>query len=165
MWTNPDTGEMLASPFIRSAYNYSMDKASEDSGIEFKEPSLTKQAFAEEADINTIVRRFGLTGELPDGLQVPESGDFVNALNYHESMNVIRKAEESFMELPAEVRARFRNDPGEFMDFVHKKENLEEARKLGIAMPAPAAPVEPPPMKVLVVEPEGKKPSKDGVTS
>lgn len=127
----------FAAPFVRSPYNYDRDAASLAAGLECPEATLTQQQFAEQSDINTIVRNFGLTGELPENLRVPQSGDFTGVVDYHTAMNMVRAAEEAFMELPADVRARFHNDPQELQDFVENADNLEEARKLGIAVPAP----------------------------
>ena len=48
--------------FCRSEYNYDRDKVSEETGLNCKDLSLAKQSFADECDINNIVKRFGLTG-------------------------------------------------------------------------------------------------------
>lgn len=147
------TGEIIAKvqpPFVRSAYNYDRDAVSLETGAENDEPSMAKQSFAEEADINTIVRRFGLTGELPTDVAVPQSGDFENAMDFHSAMNVVRAAEEAFMELPAEVRYEFANDPGRFLAFVHDPANRDRAEKLGIVVPKPVE-VAPAPIAVRVV--------------
>lgn len=157
------TGEILFSadiatqpPFIRSAYNYDMDAASIRTGLSCPEPTKTQQQFAEEADINTIVERFGLTGELPSNLKVPQSGDFSEVVSdYQTALNMVLEADHAFMQLPAEVRARFRNDPGELVDFVSDEKNRDEAIKLGLVVP-PKAP--PDPIRVRVEpEPEVKK--------
>lgn len=121
--------------FIRTAHNYDMDKASEEHGTANNEPSMAKQSFAEEVDINTIVKRFGLTGELPTNIRMPTYGDFTEALDYHQALNAIARANEAFDAMPAEVRARFHNNPGEFVDFCEKAENREEAIKLGLITP------------------------------
>ena len=39
-------------------------------------------------------------------------GDFTGAVDYHEAMNIVAKADQMFMDLPASIRARFGNDPG-----------------------------------------------------
>lgn len=123
---------MIPKVFVRSAFNYDMDKASDEAGLKCQDPTLAIQSGAEEADINTIVRRFGLTGQLPSNVRQPEYGDFTGINNYHEAMNAIIQAEESFEAMPAEVRARFHNDPGEFVDFVADEANRAEAEKLGL---------------------------------
>lgn len=159
---DPETGEILP-VFIRTPYNYDTDAASLAAGHRNDEPSMTKQSFAEEADINTIVRKFGLTGELPpNGVRMPDYGDFTDAVNdYQTALNAVIAADEAFMQLPAETRFRFGNDPQRLMEFLAKKENLDEARKLGLAVPAPPIPEEPKPAKVIIVEnPDGGNPKK-----
>jgi len=112
-------------------------------------PGLTVQASKEEADINTLVRRFGLTGQMPQNVRVPLSGDFTDALDFRDSLHAIMEAEKSFAALPAEVRRRFGNDPAEFVDFATaldregKLLHLEEMRSMGLAVPAPTPPSAP----------------------
>lgn len=132
--------------FVRDPFNYDRDAASLASGISTG-PGMAQQQFRDECDINTIVRRFGLTGEMPVSARMPSYGDFTGISDYREALHAVRDAEASFMELPAPVRERFRNDPALFVDFCLDPSNLEEARKLGLAKPAPAAsaPVEPGP--------------------
>lgn len=66
----------VESVFLRTGHNYDRDEASLESGVLNDSPSLTKQSFAEECDINTIVERFGLTGELPMDVRAPQYADF-----------------------------------------------------------------------------------------
>lgn len=143
-------------PFVRSANNYDTMLVSNKTGLKCEDVSLAKQSFAEEADINTIVKRFGLTGQLPSDVRMPVSGDFTEITDFHQAMNAVRQAEESFMEMPAHVRARFNNDPGLFVDFCMDDNNREEAVKLGLvppkAVPA-AAPAAPTGASGAVVEP------------
>lgn len=117
--------------------------------------SRTKQSFKEECDINTIVRRFGLTGQAPSGVRMPTYGDFTGLANFHEAVNAIALANEAFDQMPSAVRARFDNDPGKFVDFCNSQENREEAIKLGLVPPpAPVQePVELPPQRVVIVDP------------
>lgn len=109
-----------------------MDYASSRSGLECKDESLARQSEAEDADINTIVRRFGLTGQLPDNIRLPQYGDFTNITSYHEAMNQVARAGEEFDKLPAAIRARFHNDPEEFVEFCSDKQNEDELEKLGL---------------------------------
>lgn len=140
---------MIRAPFVRSAYNYDQDDASAEAGLLCEDESLTVQAEVEESDINTIVRRFGITGELPTNVRVPLSGDFAAAGDYHSSLNALLEADKSFMAMPAEIRARFDHDPAKLIAFVEDPANRDEAIKLGIVnapqapVPASAAPVAP----------------------
>jgi len=57
--------------FVRSPYNYDMAKASVESGLACEDASRAVQSQREDADINVIVKRFGLTGQLPQNVRVP----------------------------------------------------------------------------------------------
>lgn len=98
-------------------------------------PSRTKQEFAEEVDINTIVRRFGLTGELPVGVPQVMQGDFTTVMDFRGAMDMIVKAREMFDAMPAEVRAEFSNDPAEFLAFTSDEKNRARAMELGLVRP------------------------------
>lgn len=122
-------------PFFRTPYNYDTNKASDESALKCADKTRTQQHFADDADINVIVKRFGLTGQLPQGVRMPQYADFEEAIDFQTAMNAIRAAQESFDAMPANVRARFHNDPGEFVDFVANEENRAEAEKLGLVLP------------------------------
>lgn len=123
--------------FVRSAHNYDRDEASEASGLVNVKPSKTQQQFKEQADINTIVKNFGVTGRVPVVARTPLIVDFDAPLDYRMMVDVLRDAQQKFMELPAKVRSRFANDPGEFVDFVQNPDNLDELRRMGLALEKP----------------------------
>lgn len=98
-------------------------------GVRFTVPSRVKQEFLEESDINTLVKRFLKTGQMPE----PVAGryaDFTQVEDYQEVMNRIINFENEFMSLPAEMRKRFDNDPANLIEFLAK--SPDEARKLGL---------------------------------
>lgn len=135
--------------FIRSAYNYDTALASDQAALLCEDPSRAQQQFKDECDINVICQRFGITGEMPQTLQTPLQGDFTDVLDYQGALNLIRAADAGFMTLPADLRSRFQNDPGQMLDFLSDDGNRAEAEKLGLlqivpqlnkAAPAPPAP-------------------------
>jgi len=128
-------------PFVRSAYNYDRDKASDESGLKCLDVSRAKQSHKEECDINTIVRRFGVGRDMPSGVRPPMFGDFDGVGNYQDALNVLLDSQRSFAQMPALVRERFANDPGRFMDFCSDDRNYDEAVKLGLAMDSRPKPV------------------------
>lgn len=69
-------------------------------------------------------------------------GDFSSGIDFAESLRRTQAAEESFLELPAKIRSRFKNNPGELIDFVMNTDNREEAVELGI-LARPEAPNKP----------------------
>lgn len=125
-------------PFLRSSFNYDTDAASRESGLRCSDVTLAKQSFQEECDINVIVRRFGLTGQLPTGVRAPTYGDFSDVVDFHTAMNAVAQAGEAFDRMPAEIRARFHNSPQEFVEFCSQESNREEASKLGLVVPKAA---------------------------
>lgn len=128
------------------------------------DPSLTRQSETEDADINTIVRRFGLLGGMPKDARPLMYGDFSHIGDFQSAFAAVADANELFMSMPAEVRSRFKNDPQTFLEFCENGNNREEAKKLGLLIPeAPAAK----PMEVIVknadVSVEPAKPAKVSV--
>lgn len=147
--------ETIIVPFVRSPYNYDTNAASDESALQCLDPSLTKQEFAEDADINTIVRRFNITGQLPQNVQAPVYGDFEGVFDFQSAMNIVVQAEQSFMAMPAEVRARFLNNPQRFVEFCSDERNRDEAVRLGLVFKASVATSEPAPAKGAPDAPKG----------
>lgn len=101
---------------------------------------MTDQSFAEEADLNKMLEKYHRTGQLPGNVRVGTYGDFYEAPDFMAAQQTIIEAESHFLALPSRIRARFGNDPVNFLAFVHDKNNLEEARKLGLLKDEPPAP-------------------------
>lgn len=119
--------------FLRTGFNYDSDKASLESGLACsQDDDMTQQQFAEDADINTIVRRFGLTGELPTNFRPPMYGDFSDVTDFQTAMNAVALAQQQFMQMPPQLRERFANDPQKLMAFLDDDANRDEALKLGL---------------------------------
>lgn len=126
----------MAVPFVRSPYNYDVNEASDEAGLDCSgDKGRTQQSFAEEVDINTIVKRFGLTGELPENIPQVMTGDFEGVYDFQSAMDLVVQARESFMAMPADVRTRFDNDPHKFVDFTSDEKNFDEAVKWGLVRP------------------------------
>lgn len=105
--------------------------------------TLVQKQFAREADINELVRRFGLTGKMPVPVTDPSFyGDVGEIPDLRTALERVREARERFLALPARVRSRFHNDPAELFAFLNDEENRPEAVKLGLIVERPA--VEPP---------------------
>ena len=131
-------------PKFRTAYGVRVAQQ-----ISFPADGRTKQAHKDETDINKILRQYMKTGNINHlNLHGSQYG-FATGDDFLESMNIVTKANEMFLDLPSEVRTRFDNNPEQFLDFVQNPENLEELRKLGLAHPET---VDPPPTYVQVVE-------------
>lgn len=136
---------------LKSAYD-DFESASKETGLFCPEESLAVQDALEESDINTIVRRFGLTGQLPENVSTPQYGDYTGITDYQSALNTVIAAQESFLEMPGDVRARFHNDPQEFLEFFSDDKNRDEARKLGLLVPEAVVP-EPVAVRVIADAP------------
>lgn len=126
---------MKETPFVRSPYNYDMNKAGDDSGLKCLDASLTQQHLADETDINKLVERFVVTGEIPQLTMPPLQGDFTNVPTYQEALNLMRAADASFMQLDAKIRSQFDNDPGKFVDFASDEKNATKLREWHLLSP------------------------------
>lgn len=95
--------------------------------------SMTKQEFKDDCDVNVILKRILKTGEMPKFMSSSGTyGDFSEMPSYREAMDIVNSARDLFMELPAEVRLRFENDPQALMDYLADPKNDEEALRLGL---------------------------------
>lgn len=98
------------------------------------EPSLTQQHFAENADINVLVKRLGLEdAPLPvEALDPRYYGDFTEVPDLRTALDLVRDAENRFMELPARLRAKFDNSSAKLWSWIHDPDNGPEAVRLGL---------------------------------
>lgn len=121
---------------VRSAYLYDADEVSEETATVNNEPSMTVQSEKDSADINVILERFGITGQLPQNVRPPTFQDFGDTVfDFRSAVEAIAMAEDSFMSMPARVRAEFENDPQKFVEFCSEEKNLPRMRELGLAVP------------------------------
>jgi phage internal scaffolding protein len=117
-----------------SAYD-DFSAMSDETGLRCLDPSLTQQQFKDESDINVIVDRFMKTGVMPDSVSMPQYVDYEGVFDFQSAMNTIRAADENFMRMDAKVRSRFHNSPQEFLEFFANPDNVDEAVRLGLAVP------------------------------
>lgn len=95
--------------------------------------SLTQQQFKDDCDVNLIMAKFMKTGQVTHwNSKSGVYGDFTEIPSYHEAMQTITQAQDAFMQLPAEVRLKFNNDPQQLMDYLNDPQKVEESVKLGL---------------------------------
>ena len=105
---------------------------------EVGEESMTKQSYKKECDINYIMKKFENTYgvnflDVHPRAMAGEFGDFTLAEDYRSAIEQVRKAEAGFMELPAQLREKFSNDAGMFLEWVQNPSNFDEIVSLGLA--------------------------------
>lgn len=124
-----------------------------------RDEGKTRQDQRDDADINVIVKRYGLTGQLPQVRpKIPMEADFRDAGDFDlgAALRFVRDADAAFMAYPAEVRAKFDNDPAEFVRFVENPSNKEECIRMGILAKEPPPPVKEVMDVRVITEPEKK---------
>lgn len=105
-----------------------------------EEPSLTKQEFTETCDPNFIIDRVRRGQDVSAFMSVrtPQYGDFTNAPDsYHQALSFVTEAKQSFMQLDPEIRSKFDNDPGKFLDYVNNPDNAQALIDMGLAVAKP----------------------------
>ena len=123
---------------------------------DFVKPSLVKEEFQADSDINEIMRKWSVTGVLQSSTVANmRFGDFGNVVDYHGALSQITAAEQDFAMLPAEVRDRFSNDVSSLLQALDDPERAEELRELGL-QPLEEDPTDPTPP---APEPEAPAPA------
>ena len=99
-------------------------------------PSMTKQEFVAECDINNIIKQYSATGQLKHISARAAQGQYLNLpddLDFQTSLEIVRQGQEAFATLPSAIRGRFENDPQQFLAFLSDPANQDEVIKLGFA--------------------------------
>lgn len=112
-------------------HNYDTRMVSDETATPIVGESLTQQHFTEEVDINVIVRRFGLTGQLPQAVSAGVYGDFTGISDFDSALETIERTRERFMALPAELRERFDNDPAVLVRYAETMSEQELVATFG----------------------------------
>lgn len=120
---------------------YSQYNPKPHKGHDPKGKTMVQTHFMDECDINQIIAkaRRGIVPQVFFTQKSPWFGDFSNGLSYHDMQNVLIDTEKAFMELPAKVRERFKNDPAALVAFLDNEDNRDEAIKLGLIPEPPKA--------------------------
>lgn len=101
----------------------------------------------------TDIQRIKQSGFEPVDPNQMTFADVSGEFDYRDALDKIVEIEESFAMLPAVVRAQFKNDPIEAIEFVQNSENLEKAAEMGlIPKPEISQPVENQPVEKKISE-------------
>lgn len=95
---------------------------------------LVEQCHKDDCDINKIIGRYDRHGVLNTVNEAKKwYGDFTEVNEFQQAQELVAKGKTYFEELPSEVRNKFRNDPGNFLEFASDPRNNKEMVKLGLA--------------------------------
>lgn len=98
-------------------------------------PSLTKQSFKQECDVNFVVKNHGQRG-MWDHLNPlpPTYGDFTGSLALQEATQLVEQAQLDFDSLPAEVRSACHNDPAMLLQLLANQDDTARLVELGLPL-------------------------------
>ena len=104
--------------------------------------SPTQQHMRDECDINNIIAKLHQDGAVTHlSTRAPRWGEDVSSYpDFQDAMQLVITAREQFAALPSAVRARFDNDPAQFLRFMNNPEDASEAISLGLATEAEDSP-------------------------
>lgn len=123
------------SKLIRCVY----DPTSRSGTVFNREFCRTKASFKDEADINSIMRKYNRTGFLVDPTvavtRKPFYGDFSSTAGFRELQDRLAAIRQVFDSLPSDFRARLGNDPANLADYIADPANATEAASLGLIKP------------------------------
>lgn len=136
--------QVSGNPFVlpRAPGTYDSDAVSNATAYVEVMPSLTEQSDEPEANINNMVERLGIAEVMARGYTGPVLGDFSEAPgSFQEALHRLDAAKSAFAALPARVRSRFGNDPGEMLEFLERSDEgaFDEAIGLGLIKARPGA--------------------------
>lgn len=144
-------GEMLSSVYVKKDQDY---------GVANDSPSLTRQEFAEECDINTLMSKYDKVGFPAHISKGPgQYLDVSDVPDLQRAMQVLSDARDAFMRLPARTRFEFDNDPAKFVAFAQDPQNNAQMREWGLTEPLPEAP-KPQEVKIVGDDRPAPEPSK-----
>lgn len=127
--------------FAKAADGFEQERSFE-SGIDNQidlYPDKTVQSDVDGAEINKLVKRFGLTtDEMPDPAIWDHMGDFSDVVDLHTMMNRVVESRQAFESLPSTLREVFGNNPANLLEFLEDPRNAEDAARMGLLTPEAA---------------------------
>lgn len=110
-----------------------------------EQESMTQQQYKDDCDVNLIIKKYIETGSVTHVRNAAEGvyADLTDLPSFEEAMKTVAEASAAFETVPAHIRLRFNNDPGQFISFLDNPENDEEAIKLNLKVRRQAPPPDP----------------------
>ena len=123
---------------VRTPYNYDRDEVSKNTALVCPEETLAQQNMKDETDLNIMIRKYGV---LPaEEVNWKDFDATIIPKDYHALRNMIKEADQAFLDLPADLRAECDNDQEKFLSMLNEKQaeirkqekaSKQEAKKIG----------------------------------
>ena len=99
-----------------------------------EKPSRAKQEFQKECDINNILDKYKKTGVVTHlNTRSPDYGCAPD-MDLREAIEVAKRANQQFLELPSKLRNHFQNDVQSFIEAVADPEQHDKLFELGLTV-------------------------------
>lgn len=102
-------------------------------GTENNEDSQTDPSFAEQCNVNNIIKKYKETGQITH--MARSQGVYADVSTVTDLLTAttqVEKAAEAFKTIPAELRRKLNEDPAALIDFLNDPNNDEEAIYYGL---------------------------------
>lgn len=93
---------------------------------------FTEQSHKKECDINEIIRKYDRQGVILHVNRIEAKYGDMSGFDFRSAHDLVFNARNMFMDLPSDIRKRFQNDPGSFIEFMEDPDNRNEAIELGL---------------------------------
>ena len=96
--------------------------------ISFKDsPSLTKQSFKDECNINNIISKYENHGILPGNIHQNATYSYAPNLELKEALDLVKNHQENFEDLPENIQEIFGQNSNNYFEFLDKFESAPES--------------------------------------
>lgn len=119
---------------FRAPHAYDVDQASDEATIKDNGESLTIQSHSEDADINVLMRRFGVIPPQAMEVRTPMYGDFTGIRDFRTAVTVVAEAQDAFLRLPSAIRHTYENDPQLFLQAIETGEAVSVLKAHGLIL-------------------------------
>jgi phage internal scaffolding protein len=92
----------------------------------------TEQQHKKRCDINRIIKKYDTDGVLVHVAKMEARYGDMTGDDFKAAMDSVHEIQTMFKELPSDVRARFRNNPENYLRFLEDPKNRQEAIELGL---------------------------------
>lgn len=121
---------------IRALYDYDRQAVSDQNHSINGQKTMTQQQYKQSCDINHILKQHGGNINNVGALyRPPVFGDAHSGLDLVTMENHMVEMKRNFMQIPADIRERFMNDPIKFEQFATNEANRDVLQAMGLLKP------------------------------
>lgn len=101
-------------------------------GSDGKPVYFTQQNHKKECDVNLIIAKYDKTGLIQHVQKLEGRYGDVTGVDFRKAQDLYINAQRMFENLPVHIKKRFRQNAGDFLEFMENPDNREEAIQLGL---------------------------------